>query len=130
VEGAQRLGLVDVKDEDGGIGATEKRGRKGRKAFLPGRILWSCERFGRGGSRERAKGTDPDLESDRLFRVGVMGQRLGDKVGTDGRTVPRREVARDILYIFEFELARLEKPRDSLCAPDYGDSSCPLQSFR
>jgi hypothetical protein len=39
VKSAQRLGLIDVEDEDDGIRAAEKRGRKGREAFLPGSVL-------------------------------------------------------------------------------------------
>jgi hypothetical protein len=40
----QRLGLVDVEYKNGGIRATEKRGRERREAFLAGGILWSRER--------------------------------------------------------------------------------------
>jgi hypothetical protein len=39
VKSAQRLGLIDVEDEDDSIHAAEKRGRKGREAFFPDSIL-------------------------------------------------------------------------------------------
>ena len=41
-----------------------------------------------GGRGERrpggGAGTDPDLESHRLVWLGMMGECLGDKIGSDG----------------------------------------------
>ena len=51
-----------------------------------------------GGERE----TDPDLESHRLVWLGVMGECLGDKIGSNGRTEYCRKVARDKLYEYKF----------------------------
>jgi hypothetical protein len=74
----QRLGLIDVEDEDDDIRSTEKCRRKGLKTFCPAVSYGRVSDGGRG-----VVVVTVQICSHGFIWLEVMGECLGDEICTD-----------------------------------------------